>query len=110
MKQLSLFDVLEVPTEPIEECLSKIKYPEKRYLTEKHFDESQTNLVFVAYLHAFRKQIGDEYRLSDMQKWVDIEVVKFKKANGLHENDMLSNIENYHAKFTEFLKVNEVTQ
>lgn len=103
MKQLTIFDVLD--EKPI-----SVKNPEAKYLTEEHFDVSKTNSVFVAWLHAFGKQIGDEYKYFDMQKWVDVEVIKFKKANGLHENEMLSNIENYHTKFTEFLKINEVTQ
>lgn len=63
MKQLTIFDVLEVPTEPIEEHISKIKNPDKRYLTEEHFDESKTNPNFVSYILATGKKVGDEYRL-----------------------------------------------
>lgn len=104
MKQLSIFDVLEAPNESIEKLISKIKNPEKRYLTEEHFDVAVTNPNFISYLLANGKQVGDEYRLYEMQIWINQKVVEFKKSHGRRKHDMLNQIEGWPEKLRVFLR------
>lgn len=98
MNQMTIFDVLD------EAPVHSIKNPDAKYLTAEHFDEFYTNPNFVSYLIATGKQVGDEYRLSDMQKWMDMKVVAFKKLNGRSDHERLHEIPEWPGKLKEFLR------
>ena len=104
MKQLSFFDVLEAPNDPIVKPISKIKNLDKKYLTEEHFDESKTNPNFVSYILATGKQVGDEYRLYEAQLWITEQVRLFKQLHGRSEWEMLNNIPEWQEKLRIFLR------
>lgn len=104
MKQLSIFDVFESPIEPAEKPINKVKNPDKKYLTQEHFDESKTNPNFVSYLLANGKQVGDEYRLYEAQLWITERVRLFKQMHGRSEWEMLSNIPEWPEKLKVFLR------
>lgn len=83
---------------------SKVKNPDMRYLEEKHFDDKISNPNFVSYLLANDKQVGDPYRLSHAQKWIDEQVIAFKESHGRNEHDMLNEIEDWPSKLRIYLR------
>lgn len=99
--QMDIFETLD--TLPMESRKPKFM-PEQRYLEAKHFDPEQTNPNFISYLKANGKNVGDPYRLNEAQKWIDVQVAAFKRANGRSEHDMLNEIEDWPSKLRIYLR------